>query len=28
VGATKAFQDALKIDPQFKKATDGLNALR
>ena len=27
-GATKAFQDALKIDPQFKKATDGLNALR
>jgi len=27
-GAAKAFQQALKIDPQFKKATDGLNALR
>ncbi|HVW10849.1 MAG TPA: hypothetical protein VHC90_19820 [Bryobacteraceae bacterium] len=27
-GATAAFQTALKIDPQFKKATDGLNALR
>lgn len=27
-GAAKAFQSALKIDPQFQKATDGLNALR
>lgn len=27
-GATAAFQAALKLDPQFRKATDGLNALR
>jgi hypothetical protein len=26
--AAKAFRAALEIDPQFKKATDGLNALR
>jgi TolA-binding protein len=27
-GARKAFSTALQIDPQFKKATEGLNALR
>ncbi len=27
-GAAKAFHAALQLDPQFKKATDGLNALR
>ncbi len=26
--AARAFQAALRIDPEFKKATDGLNALR